>query len=76
MQGKVVESVLLTLLIKRNISFYWLLIPSGVISKRITIFLRLFAESSRSNYSDSSTYLGLSHSVHRIDSPVFSKLAH
>ena len=72
MQGKVVESVLLTFLIKRNISFYWLLTPSGVISKRIqiTIFLRLFAESGRINYLDPIIYLGLSQSVHRIGSPV------
>ena len=70
MQGKVVESVLLTLLIKRNISFYWLLTPSGVISKRITTFLRLFAESGRINYLDPSIYMVLSQSAHRISSPL------
>ena len=70
MQGKVVESALLTFLIKRNISFYWLLIPSGVISKRITIFLRLFAEYDRSNSLYLTIYLGLSQSLHRITIPL------
>ena len=70
MQGKVVESALLTFLIKRNISFYWLLIPSGVISKRITIFLRLFAEYDRINSLYPSIYLDLSQSLHRIAIPL------
>ena len=70
MQVKVVESTLLTLLIKRNISFYWLLIPSGVFSKRITTFLQLFAESSRSNYSYPSIYLDKYHPAQGITYPV------
>ena len=71
MQGKVVESALLTLLIKRNISFYWLLIPSGVISNLITTFLRLFADFGRIYPIIPSIYLGLSHLALRIVNPVF-----
>ena len=76
MQGKVVESVLLTLLIKRNISFYWLLTPSGVISKQFTIFLRLFVDFEHSIPFIPSIYLDTDHLAQRINDPLVYDIAH
>jgi hypothetical protein len=71
-----VESALLTLLIKRNISFYWLLIPSGVISNLITTFLRLFSYFWRSYPVIPSIYLDIDHLAQRIGNPLVYNIAH
>ena len=69
MQGKVVSRPT-HIINKRNISFYWLLNFSSVISKQFTTFLRLFAEFEHSNPFIPSIYLDIDHFVHRINDPL------